>query len=107
MISMINPMSKCFCSDMWSYDLRPNDLWWEGKKDKVIQEKIDTCGECFGRCNKACHHCNGRGRVECIGFHDGNPPCRDCNGTRLRACQWCNGMAYSQCDECDGKGVVK
>ena len=96
-----------FCSDLWSYDLRPDKLWWEGSKDKVLQHTVDRCTVCLGACNKPCHHCARTGKVECIGIHNGNPPCRDCNGTRLKSCNWCRGRGVSNCDECDGKGVLR
>ena len=87
-INSIISRLKC-CSNLWAYDLRPEQEWWKG--DKTTPE--------VGRTYERCQPCDGRGRDECF-FCNGSG-----NNEEGGQCFQCGGRGYKECFSCRGVGM--
>lgn len=80
-----------------------------------IENKLNSCDECYGNGSNTCEMCDGSGTQTCSDC-DGNgkvtdeddnfEECSDCDGRGTVGCNYCDGEGNVFCNNCDGDGEL-
>jgi RecJ-like exonuclease len=80
-----------------------------------MDNKLDTCDECYGSGSNTCDMCNGSGAQicsDCDGSgqvtdeNDNLDECYDCDGSGTVGCNYCDGEGKVFCNNCGGDGEI-
>jgi len=80
-----------------------------------MDNKLDTCDECYGSGSNTCDMCDGSGAQTCSDCdgsgqvtdeNDNLDECYDCDGSGTVGCNYCDGEGKVFCNNCGGDGEI-
>ncbi|XP_060766680.1 protein SSUH2 homolog isoform X2 [Neoarius graeffei] len=68
---------------------------------------VKACHQCQGKGRVRCTHCHSRGWISCMSCHGAvhgrNRKCVGCRGRGRKVCTWCHGSGHKTCRKCNGR----